>query len=86
MGRYFCKQISPFWLDNRDVQGRNEVRWGLGKETSLAPMFKSDVFRKQMYCFEKSAYDIVTFWPPAEIQRPGNCFPFPPRYVCGVMQ
>jgi len=19
MGRYFCKQILPFWLDNRDV-------------------------------------------------------------------
>jgi len=37
MGRYFCQEISPFWLDNRDVQGRNEVRWGLGQETSLAP-------------------------------------------------
>ena len=36
MGRYFCKKNSPFWLDNRDVQGRNEVRWRLGKETSLA--------------------------------------------------
>ena len=35
--RHFCKQISPFWLDNRDVQGRNEIRWRLGKETSLAP-------------------------------------------------
>jgi len=22
IGRYFCKQISPFWLNNRDVQGR----------------------------------------------------------------
>jgi len=38
MGRYFCKQISPFWLDNRDVQGRKEVRWRLGQETSLAPL------------------------------------------------
>jgi len=36
MGRYSCKLISPFWLDNRDVQGRNEVRWRLGQETSLA--------------------------------------------------
>jgi len=28
-----------------------------------APMFELEVFRKQMYCFEKSAYDIVvTFW------------------------
>jgi len=24
-----------------------------------APMFEPEVFRKQMYCFEKSAYDIV---------------------------
>jgi len=37
MGRYFCKQISSFWLDNRDVQERNEVRWRPGKERSLAP-------------------------------------------------
>jgi len=47
MGRYLCKQISPFWLENRDVQERNEVRWRL------------DVFRKQMYSFEKSDCDIV---------------------------
>jgi len=37
MDRYFCKQISSFWLNNRDVQGRNEVRWRPGQETSLAP-------------------------------------------------
>ena len=37
MDRYYCKQISSFWLDNRDVQGRNEARWRLGQETSLAP-------------------------------------------------
>jgi len=38
VSRYFCKQISPFWLDNRNVQGRNEVGWRLRKETSLAPL------------------------------------------------
>jgi len=27
-----------------------------------APMFEPEVFRKQMYCFEKSAYDIVVTW------------------------
>jgi len=37
VGRYFCKQISPVWLDSRDVQGRNEVRWRLGQEASLTP-------------------------------------------------
>jgi len=37
MYRYFCKQISPFWLlDNHDMQGRNEARWHLGQETCLA--------------------------------------------------
>ena len=42
-------------------------------------MFEPKVFRKQMYCFEKSAYVIVgTFWPPAVIWRPENCDPFPP--------
>ena len=25
MGRYFCKQISPFWLDNRDVHCAESV-------------------------------------------------------------
>ena len=32
------QQISSFWLDNRDVQERSEVRRHLGKETSLAPL------------------------------------------------
>jgi len=42
-------------------------------------MFEPEVSRKQMYCFEKSAYDIVvTFWLPAVIQRPGNFAPLPP--------
>jgi len=75
-------------LDNRDVQGRNEIRRRLGKETSLAPPCSNlKSFRKQMYCFEKSAYDIVViFWSPAVNRRPGNCAPFPPRNVSGVMQ
>ena len=42
-------------------------------------MLEPEIFRKQMYCFEKSACDIVTFWPPCvEIRRPGNCIPLPP--------
>ena len=39
-----------------------------------APMLAPEVFRKQMYCIEESAYDIVvTFWPLAVIRRQGNC-------------
>jgi len=30
MDRYFCKKISPIWLDNRDVQRRHEFRRRLG--------------------------------------------------------
>jgi len=41
-----------------------------------APMFELEVFRSQMYCFEKSAYDtVVTFWLHAVIRCPGNCVP-----------
>ena len=44
-----------------------------------APMFEPEISRKQMYRFEKSAYDIVvTFWLPAVIRRPGNFAPLPP--------
>ena len=81
MGRYCCKQISPFWLDNSDVQGRNEVRWRPGQETSLAPPCSNlrSCLSEVNVLFKKSAYDIVgTFWPPAAIRRPRNCAPFPP--------
>jgi len=50
-----------------------------------SPMFESEVSRKQMYCFEKSAYDIVvTFWSPAVIRHPGDCAPLPPslHFLC----
>jgi len=51
-----------------------------------ASMFKPEVFRKQIYCIEESACDIVgTFLPtPAVIWRLhsdltlGNCTPLPP--------
>ena len=50
-------------------------------------MFEPKVFRKQMYCFEKSAYVIVgTFWPPQWFGARGIVPPYPPRYVSGVMQ
>jgi len=57
-----------------------------------APMFETEVFRKQMYCIEECTCDIVgTFWlprshsaPPAVTWRPhsdsapGNCVPLTP--------
>jgi len=42
------------------LQGRNDVRWRPGQESSLAaPMFEAEVFRKQMYYIEESTCDIV---------------------------
>jgi len=61
------------------VQGRDKVRWRLEHKTSLPPHVRTWGFRKQMYCFEKRAHDIVgTFWPPAVIRRPRNCAHLPP--------
>ena len=80
MDRYFCKQISRFWLDNRDVQRLNEVRWHLEKETSVASPYSNlrSFWSKCTVLIETSAYDIVViFWPPTVIRRPGNCAPLP---------
>jgi len=42
------------------LQVRNEVRWLPGQKASLAPqMCEPEVFRKQMYCIEKTTCDIV---------------------------
>ena len=61
------------------VQRRNKVRWHLGQEISLPPLCSNlKSLGSSMYCFEKSAYVIVTFWPPAVIWRPKNCAPLPP--------
>jgi len=41
-----------------------------------SPVFEPEVFRKQMYCIEESACDIVgTFGAPIVIRRPGNFTP-----------
>jgi len=68
-------------------RGLTRLDGAWGKTKFGPPMFEPEVFRKQMYCFAKSAYDIVvTFWPPVVIRRPGIVFPCPPRYTSGVMQ
>jgi len=93
-----CADLSLLHPRNFDMchrgiwkQRRNEVRWRPGKFD--APMLKTKVFRKQMYCTEQSTCDIVgTFWRPSAIrptpqwfgalivtQRPGNLrSPCPP--------
>jgi len=61
----------------------------------VAPMFESEVFRKQMYCIEKSpCYIVGTFRPAPQsfgaqivIRRPGTCAPFPPaRCALGTVR
>ena len=83
MARYFCKQISSFWLDNRDVQGRNDVvRWRPGQEASLAPpCLNLRSFGSKCTVSEKSAYDIFD---PRSDSAPEKLCPL--RYVSGVMQ
>ena len=50
-----------------------------------APMLEPEAFRKQMYCIEESACDIVTFWSPAVIRHQGNCAPLSPLVTPLVM-
>jgi len=51
------------------------------------PTFEPEVFRKQMYCFERSAHDIVvTFWPPQLFGARESYLLAPHRYVSSVMQ
>ena len=79
MGRYFCQQISPFWLDNRDVQGRNEVRRCLGQETNLAyPCSNQRSFESKCTVLKNCIWHYCEFWPSAVIRRAGNCAPLPP--------
>jgi len=83
----FVNNISPFWLDNRDVQGRNEVRRRLGHETSLAPPCSNQrSFESKWTVLKNWLWHCCDFWPPAVIRRPGNCVPCPPRYVSDGMQ
>jgi len=43
-------------------------------------MFEPEVFRKQMYCIEESAYDVVgTFRRPRSDATPGQLHPSCPR-------
>jgi len=60
-------------------QGRNEVKWRKGQEASLAPpMFKSELFRKQICCIVESTCDILGFSAiPHSDLAPGNCSPLP---------
>jgi len=43
----------------KSCQGRNMVRWRLGRKQVRRPMFEPEVFRKQLYCTEESTCDIV---------------------------
>jgi len=80
MGRYFCKQILPIYLlDNHDVQGRNEVRWRLGQETSLAPPC-SNLRSFGSKCTVLKQVLVTLLWLFGPIGRPGNCDPLYPSF------
>jgi len=67
------------------VQGRNDVRWRLGQETSLAPPCSNlRSFGSKCTVLKKCLWQCCDFWPPAVIRRPGNCTPLLPslRLCC----
>jgi len=87
MGRYFCNQISPFWLDNRGVHGRTEVKWRLGQETRLAlPSLNLRSFGSK--CTVLKTVLITLLWLFGSPQWLGARWimaPCPPPYVSGAM-
>jgi len=69
------------------MQGRNEVRWRLGKETSLAPPFSNlRSFGSKCTVLKKVVMTLLLPLAPRSDSAPGEMFPFTPRYVSGVMQ
>ena len=67
-------------------RGATRLDGARGKKQVWRPMFEPEVFRKQMYCIEESAYDIVvTFWSPAVIRRQAKCAPLPPLVTSLVL-
>ena len=89
IGRYSCQQISSFWPDNRDVQGRNEVRWRLVQETSLPhPCSNLRSFGSTCTVLKKCLWHFWNFLAPAVIRRRGIMPPCPPslRLWCYAMK
>jgi len=67
-------------------RGATRLDGAWGKKQVWRPMFEPEVFWKQMYCIEESAYDIiVTFWSPAVIRRQERCAPLPPLVTSLVL-
>jgi len=67
------------------VQGRNEVRWRLGQEVSLAsPCSNLRSFGNKCTVLKSACDIVVTFWPPTVIRGKRNCASFPPwlRFWC----
>ena len=78
-GRYFCKQISSFWLDNRDVQGcKDEVRWRLGIQVWRPHVWNWGLSEANVLFWKKCSWYCCNFLPPVVIRRPRNCSPLPP--------
>jgi len=65
------------------VQGRNEVRWYQGQETSLGPSYSNLRLFESKCAVEEITCDIAvtfrrplqSFGAPIVIRRPGNCAP-----------
>jgi len=65
MGKYFCKQISSFWLDNREAQGRNdEVRWRLGIQVWCPHVWTWGLWEANVLFWKKWLWHCCNFLPP----------------------
>ena len=77
-----CLTVSPLrsaCLAMHQTQGRNEVRWRPGQETSLVPPCSNTRTFGSKIAVEKSTWDmVVTFRRSPVIRRPGKCAPLIP--------
>jgi len=73
----FVNNISPLWLDNRDVQGRNEVRCARGKIQVWRPHVRTGLSKANVL-FSKIAYDIIVTFGPRSDSAPGELCPLAP--------
>jgi len=85
MGRYFYKQISPFWLDNRDVQGVTRLDGAWGKKQVWRPHVRTwGLSEANVLLWKKCLWHCCDFLVPSSDSAPGELCP--PRYVSGVIQ
>jgi len=87
MGRHFFKQISPFWLDNRDVKCETRLDGAWGEKQVWRPHVHTwDLSEPTVLFYKKCLWHYCDFLATSSIRRPRKCAPLSSRYVSGAMQ